>query len=66
MNCNLEYDSWKVRWFLIDNLVNKRVRDGVCTVDCTVVHKDICWYGKGRMLDWMLMIFGNLEWFRMI
>lgn len=28
MNCNLEYDSWKVRWFLIDNLVNKRGRDG--------------------------------------
>ena len=28
MNCDLEYDSGKNRWFLIDNLVNKRVRDG--------------------------------------
>lgn len=27
MNCNLEYDSEKVRWFLIDDLVNRRVED---------------------------------------
>lgn len=27
MNCNLEYDSGKVGWFLIDDLVNRRVED---------------------------------------
>lgn len=52
MNCNLEYDSWKVRWFLIDNLVNKRVRDEFVPLIvplCIKIYVDMvkgeCWIG---------------------
>ena len=52
MDCDLEYDSGKNRWFLIDNLVNKRVRDGFVPLIvplCIKIYVDMvkgeCWIG---------------------
>ena len=52
MDCDLEYDSGKNRWFLIDNLVNKRVRDRFVPLIvplCIKIYVDMvngeCWIG---------------------
>ena len=50
LNCNLEYDSRKVRWFPIDNLINRRVRDRFVPLIvplCIKIYVDVvrgkCW-----------------------